>query len=386
VTNPAPRRRKTSSPSARLSTRPWSTPKRLAGQSSAAERKPTMKDKYFEWEQNGRPGTFSVIAYPDYSILTNSRVENWGNRQRNIEGREWYPTPELRADIINETGNSGAAYTIPTKVYNDIVWHLNAVSGIVQAGPTILQTPDDATLTVPTFATDATAALTAEGTEATDVQPVFASKTLNAYRYDLHFHVGNETLRSSAVPMESILANACSRSLATAIATAMATGTGSSQPQGLSAHATCTLTTGVTTASASALTMNEMVNLKLSVPAQYRKQAKVVLATTAYNYLPLLVNGEGSYLWQPSVQASEPDRILGMSIYEDSFYDATGTTAHVIGTCGDFSAVWQRFAGPIVIEASDAPTWTSFETTWRAAVWFDQEIADLTALRSLVCI
>jgi HK97 family phage major capsid protein len=111
-----------------------------------------------------------------------------------------------------------------------------------------------------------------------------------------------------------------------------------------------------------------------------------VLATTAYNYLPVLKSGEGMYLWNPSVQAGEPDRVLGCPIYEDAFYDPTGTTVHVVGTYGDFSAVWQRFAGPIVIEASDAPTWTSFETTWRAAVWFDQEVMDLAALRALVCI
>ena len=356
-----------------------------------ASPEPTMRDRYLEWVKNGKPGTFSIVAMPDYRALadkTGSRVEMWlADREAVIEGQRWYQTPglETRADVINETANQGAAYLWPTDTLHDVVWHENAISGVMQAGPTILQTPDDRPLIIPTFATDSSATLTAEGTESTESAPVFAHMHLDAYRIDGHFHVGNETLRSSAVPLEAVLANAASRAIATAVSGYLSAGTGSSQPQGLSAHATTTTTAGKETASKDTVCMDDFIGLKLSVLPAARAVGKFVAGSTTYVQLPTLKSGAGEYLWEPSLQAGTPDRLLGAPIFEDGGYDAIGTDNHVIATFGDMSAYWVRQAGPVVIEASEAPTWTSFETTWRFAKWMDAELMDVAAIKHLYC-
>jgi HK97 family phage major capsid protein len=359
----------------------------LAGQ-ARTERPQTLRDLYQAWEDGGRNGKFSFVQYPDYgALMPQCRYEHWSNRPAVVEGRNWKPTfAEQRTDVLYDTSGYGAAYLWPTKTWPDLVWHEMAVSGVLQSGPTIIQTPDMAPIVIPTFATDAASDITVEGTESTETGPTFAHEDLGAYRIDGHFHVGNETLASSAVPLESILNQAAMRAMSEIQATLLANGSGSSHPQGLSGHATCRLTTGQTTGSASAISMDELIGLKLSVLPGARARGKFLFASTAYVLLAKLKSGEGNYLWEPSAQANTPDRLLGCAAFEEAGYDATGTTAHVIGTFGDMSQFWVRFAGPVVIEASEQPTFTSFETTWRFAKWIDSEVMDVNAIKALVCV
>jgi HK97 family phage major capsid protein len=213
---------------------------------------------------------------------------------------------------------------------------------------------------------------------------VFAHFHLSCYRNDAHFHVGYETLKSSAVPLESILNEACARALAEKLAGDLASGVGSTTaPQGMSGHATALLTTGVTTASADAITMDEIIGLKLSVLPMARANGSFIFASTAYVLLAKLKNDAGSYYWEPSNQAQTPDRLLGCPCYEDAGYDVMGTTAHEVATFGDMSTYYVRFGGPVIIEASDAPTWTSFETTWRCAQWVGAWPSDINAIKCL---
>ena len=361
----------------------------VAGQSVEAVHQPTLRDKYDEWEEAGRPGKFRFLVYPNFEDASpRSKYEHWGNRPADVEGRSWKPTIiEQRADIINETGNQGGAYLWPTKTFNDVAMHEMAVSGVMASGPRIIQTPDMADIVVPTFATDAAGTATAEGTESTESVPVFAHFHLTAYRNDLHFHVGHETLKSSVVPLESILSDACARALAEKLGSDLAVGVGSTTAvQGLSGHATGVITTGVTTASADSITMDEVIALKLSVLPGARKRGSFIFASTAYALLAKLKNDAGSYYWEPSIQAGAPDRLLGQPCFEDPYYDATGTTAHDIATFGDMSTYYVRFAGPVIIEASDAPTWTSFETTWRAAQYVGAWPSDYAAIKTLTCV
>lgn len=358
----------------------------IAAQAPAVEPQPTLREKYMEWEEAGRPGNFRFLVYPNFEdAAPRSRYEHWSNRPAEMEGRSWKPTIiEQRADIINETGNQGGAYLWPTKTFNDVAWHEVATSGVLRAGPRIIQTPDLADLVIPTFATDASGTAGTEGTESTESVPVFAHFHLSCYRNDAHFHVGYETLRSSAVPLESILNEACARALAEKLASDLAVGVGTtSGPQGLSGHATALVTTGKTTASADAIAMDEIIDLKLSVLPMARSRGSFVFASTAFVLLSKLKNDAGSYYWEPSQQANTPDRLLGNPCFEDPYYDDMGTTAHEVATFGDMSTYYVRFGGPVIIEASDAPTWTSFETTWRCAQWVGAWPSDINAIKCL---
>lgn len=52
-----------------------------------------------------------------------------------------------------------------------------------------------------------------------------------------------------------------------------------------------------------------------------------------------LKDGNGAYLWQPSVQAGQPDRLLGYELYASPYVPAAAASALSIAF-GDFKNYW----------------------------------------------
>ena len=59
---------------------------------------------------------------------------------------------------------------------------------------------------------------------------------------------------------------------------------------------------GVTTASATAITIDEVLDLFYSLKAPYRNRAVFVMNDSTVKAIRKLKDGQGQYLWQPSVQ------------------------------------------------------------------------------------
>lgn len=132
---------------------------------------------------------------------------------------------------------------------------------------------------------------------------------------------------------------------------AFMTGSGSGQPLGIftaSADGIPTsrdVSTGNTT---SALTFNGLTNALYALKAPYRKSAAArwLFSREAIRRISLLRDESGAsadtgqYLWQPSRQAGEPDRILGVEFIESEYVPATFTSGLYVGAVGDFSNYW----------------------------------------------
>src|SRR5690606_30105949 len=84
-------------------------------------------------------------------------------------------------------------------------------------------------------------------------------------------------------------------------------GTGTNQPQGIVTGATL----GITAASETAITYDELVDLEHSVDASYRQGAKFMLSDGALRQLKKLKDLNGNPIWIPGVAAGAPDTILG---------------------------------------------------------------------------
>jgi HK97 family phage major capsid protein len=78
--------------------------------------------------------------------------------------------------------------------------------------------------------------------------------------------------------------------------------------------------TGVTAASSSAITSDELLDLFYSLKSGYRKNAVFMLNDTTEKLLRKLKNTvTGDYLWQPGLQAGQPSTLLGRPVeYSDS--------------------------------------------------------------------
>ena len=108
--------------------------------------------------------------------------------------------------------------------------------------------------------------------------------------------------------LESYIAREFARRIGAAEETAFITGNGSGKPAGI-LHTTGGAQVGVTAASATAISMDEVMDLFYSLKTPYRRNAVFLMNDATVKVLRKLKDGSGQYLWQPSVQAGQPDTI-----------------------------------------------------------------------------
>lgn len=92
----------------------------------------------------------------------------------------------------------------------------------------------------------------------------------------------------------------------------------------------------MTTKSSGKVTADEVIDLVYSLKRPYRKNAVFLANDVCVAELRKLKDSTGQYLWQPSLQAGEPDRVLGYKVYTSAYFPvpAPGKAAVAFG---DFS-------------------------------------------------
>ena len=95
----------------------------------------------------------------------------------------------------------------------------------------------------------------------------------------------------------------------------------------------------MTTAAAGAITADELIALTYSLKEGYKKNAVFLLASNTLAGIRKLKDGNGVYMWQPSLQADQPDRLLGFPVYVSQYAPAIAANAYTIAF-GDFQNYW----------------------------------------------
>ena len=107
------------------------------------------------------------------------------------------------------------------------------------------------------------------------------------------------------------------------------TGDGTGKPLGILA-ATGGAETGITAASATAITADELIDLFYSLKAPYRRNAVWVLNDSTIKAIRKLKDNQGQYLWQPSLTAGAPDLLLGKPVRTSAYMPAIAADAKTI--------------------------------------------------------
>ena len=95
----------------------------------------------------------------------------------------------------------------------------------------------------------------------------------------------------------------------------------------------------MTAASATAITMDEVMDLFYALRAPYRKSAVFLMNDSTVKAIRKLKDNTGNYLWQPSVTAATPDTILNRPVYTSSYVPALVAGAKAIAF-GDLGFYW----------------------------------------------
>lgn len=96
---------------------------------------------------------------------------------------------------------------------------------------------------------------------------------------------------------------------------------------------------GVTTAAATAITADELIDLYYSLKAPYRRNAVWVLNDDTVKLIRKLKDGSGQYLWQPAIRDGEVNTILGRPYYTSPFVPTVQAGAKTV-IFGDISYYW----------------------------------------------
>lgn len=182
----------------------------------------------------------------------------------------------------------------------DIVRELNTATGNDLPWPTVDDTSQEGELKAEN------AAVTDDGSG--DV--VFGRKMLNAYVYSTKMvRIPYELLQDSAFDMQALLDDLFGERLGRTANKVLTTGTGVNQPNGIVTASGL----GKTSAAATAIAADELIDLLHSVDPAYRASPKCrwQFNDTTLAAIRKLKDGQGNYLWQMGdVRTGEPDRLL----------------------------------------------------------------------------
>lgn len=144
----------------------------------------------------------------------------------------------------------------------------------------------------------------------------FDQINLDAFKLHVAIKVTEELLYDSAFNLENYITTQFGKALANAEEDAFLNGDGNGKPTGIfdktgGGHLLNTLT--------AALKSDDLLDLVYGLKRPYRKNASFIMNDATLASLRKLKDNNGAYIWQPSYQAGEPDRILGYPVHTSAY-------------------------------------------------------------------
>ena len=190
---------------------------------------------------------------------------------------------------------------------------------------------------IPIVTSKGTAAWIDEEGQFPESDDSFGQTSIGAYKLATMIKVSDELLNDSVFNMEQYISKEFGRRIGTKEEEAFFVGDGEGKPIGLF-HTTGGAETGVTAATAS-ITFDDVMDLYYSLRAPYRNKASWLLNDSTVKAIRKLKDGNGNYIWQPSVREGEPDRILNRP-YRTSIYVPELAEGKRVIAFGDYSYYW----------------------------------------------
>lgn len=234
--------------------------------------------------------------------------------------------------------------------------------------------------------TSNTGELLAENTDAfanaTDF--VLGQVTLKAYKYNAKpMKVSNELLNDSGVDIEALVADILATRIGRIVNTQFTTGDNSSKPQGIVIGASA----GKTTASATAITFAEIIDLVHSVDAAYRKSpsCRFMLHDSILAYLKKTTVGasDGRPLWVPGFAYGAPDTIDGFPYLINNDMASTVATTNITMLFGDMKKYMIRQVNGYIVKRLNERFADLDQTAWLMFARFDGRYANTAAIKKL---
>ena len=245
------------------------------------------------------------------------------------------PMPAVTNALQIGTDSEGG-YLVPDEYERTLVEALEEENIFRQMAKVIKTSSGDRK--IPVVASKGTASWIDEEGAFPESDDSFGQVSIGAYKLGTLIKVSEELLNDSVFDLQSYISREFARRIGAKEEEAFFTGDGKGKPLGVLA-ATGGAETGVTAASATAVTADELMDLYYSLKSPYRKKSMWVLNDSTIKAIRKLKDNNGQYLWQPSLTAGTPDMILGRPIKTSAYMPVMAAGAKTIAF-GDFSYYW----------------------------------------------
>lgn len=250
------------------------------------------------------------------------------------------------SNILQEGVDADGGYLVPEEYDHRLIDTLSE-ENIMRRLATIITTSGEHKINI--AATKPAASWIEEGGALTFGDATFSQILLDAHKLHVAIKVTEELLYDNAFNLEGYILDQFGKALANAEEDAFLNGDGTGKPLGLFAATGGGTVAGTLSA---AIKSDDMLDLVYALKRPYRKSASFILNDKTLSSLRKLKDNNGAYIWQPSYQAGEPDRILGYAVHTSAYApeDAIAYGDYKCYNIGDrgtrsFSELRELFAG-----------------------------------------
>jgi len=278
----------------------------------------------------GQPTSQPIINAPQKTSATatgmasNEYKEDFG---RAIRGKQTIH------NVLSTSPDADGGYLVPVEFERQIVSGLDEYNVIRRIARVITT---NAERKIPIAADKSVANWTPENAAITESMMKFDQKSLDAYKLACLVRVSVELLQDSMFNLETYIANDFARAFGVAEEEAFCVGDGVEKPTGIfreTGGGTIGVTAGTT------INTDNLIDLIYALKSPYRRNAVFLMRDITVSAIRKLKDSNGQYLWQPSVQAGEPDRLLGYRLYTSPYVPIVEADSLPVAF-GDFSNYW----------------------------------------------
>ena len=217
------------------------------------------------------------------------------------------------SNVLQEGVDADGGYLVPEEYDHrliDVLTEENIMRGLA----TKITTSGEHKINI--AATKPAAAWIEEGGALSFGEATFDQKILDAHKLHVAIKITEELLYDNAFGLENYIITEFGKALANAEEDAFLNGDGVGKPTGIFDKTKGGESIGTLTA---ALKSDDILDLIYKLKRPYRKNASFIMNDATLAQIRKLKDNNGQYLWQPSYQANEPDKILGYNIRTSAF-------------------------------------------------------------------
>ena len=217
------------------------------------------------------------------------------------------------SNVLQEGVDSDGGYLVPEEYDRRLIDVLEEENIMRRLGTKIVTSGQHK---INIAASKPAAAWIEEGGALTFGDATFDQIYLDAHKLHVAIKVTEELLYDSAFNLENYIITMFGKALANAEEDAFLNGDGTGKPTGIFA---ATGGGNVQSTLTAALKSDDLLDFVYGLKRPYRKNASFIMNDATLASIRKLKDNNGAYIWQPSYQAGEPDRVLGYAVNTSAY-------------------------------------------------------------------